>query len=508
MIEAGHPFVVRDVHTTDTVDEELRQICLQMQVISYIDVLIIKHGKAVGVLCLVQSTPRDWSDLEVELATETAERTWGAVERMKAEKALREAKEYAESIVETLHEPLLVLHPDLRVKSANQAFYDHFQVNRAETEGRLIYHFGNKQWNIPELRTLLEDVLPDSQVFNDYEVTHDFEDIGKRVMLVNARRLDHVQLILLGIRDITERKWAEEAVQTSLEAVAQANEQLEQRVQERTAELSSALEELAIANTVRRELLHRLVNAQEEERGHVSRELHDNTGQLITALLLGLANLPGVLPAPLPAPAAEMLTKMRQIADELGTEAHRLSVNLRPTALDDMGLVASVKNYLEQWSTWSGLSVDYQTVGFREESNGVHGENGDRLPREVESAAYRIVQEALTNILRHASPNRPAPHAGPTGTETAAKSADSVSVLLQRTNRHLMAIVEDNGPGFDVAAAMSLPADRRRLGLFGMKERAELVGGSLEIESRPGAGTTIFFRAPLQPPDTPPPPTE
>jgi PAS domain S-box-containing protein len=124
--------------------------------------------------------------------------------------ALAQEKLYAEKIVETLHEPLLVLHPDLTVRSVNPAFYTHFQVNPPETIGRKIYDLGNGQWNIPALRTLLEDVLPDSNVFNDYEVTHNFETLGRRVMLVNGRRLDHVQFILLGIRDITERKRTEE----------------------------------------------------------------------------------------------------------------------------------------------------------------------------------------------------------------------------------------------------------------------------------------------------------
>lgn len=128
---------------------------------------------------------------------------------------LRKAKIYAESIVETIHEPLLVLTPDLRVRSANPAFYEHFEVDRASTEGRLIYELGNGQWNIPALRTLLEDVLPDSNVFNDFKVVHRFESIGERVMLINARRLDHVQFILLGIRDITEKHQAEAALRAS-----------------------------------------------------------------------------------------------------------------------------------------------------------------------------------------------------------------------------------------------------------------------------------------------------
>jgi len=130
-------------------------------------------------------------------------------------RTLTEAKDFAEAIVETLHEPLLVLHADLTIKSANPAFYDWFKVTPEETLGKKIYDLGNGQWNIPSLRTLLDDVLPHNNVFNDYEVNHEFETIGRRVMLVNARRLDHVQLILLGIRDITEREESGEALRKS-----------------------------------------------------------------------------------------------------------------------------------------------------------------------------------------------------------------------------------------------------------------------------------------------------
>ena len=133
------------------------------------------------------------------------------------ELALRNAKEYAESIVHTIPDALLVLDPDLRVQMANDAFYEIFQVNREATEERLIYELGNGQWHIPALRTLLEEILPDNKVFLGYEVEHTFDHIGARTMLVNGRRLDHVQLILLAITDITERKQAEDQVRLAAE---------------------------------------------------------------------------------------------------------------------------------------------------------------------------------------------------------------------------------------------------------------------------------------------------
>ena len=130
--------------------------------------------------------------------------------------ALREAQDYAAKIVETIRDPLLVLTADLRVQVANPAFYHTFQVHPAETEGQLIYQLGNGQWDIPALRTLLEELLPHNTVFNDYKVTHTFEQVGPRTMLLNARRLDEVQLILLAIEDITVRTQTERRLQQAI----------------------------------------------------------------------------------------------------------------------------------------------------------------------------------------------------------------------------------------------------------------------------------------------------
>ena len=118
--------------------------------------------------------------------------------------------EYAEKIIDSLREALLVMDWELRVRHANLPFYDKFGVSRAETEGRLIYDLGNGQWNIPRLRELLEDILPKETSIDDFEVRHTFERIGERTMLLNARRLDHLNLILLAIEDITERQEAME----------------------------------------------------------------------------------------------------------------------------------------------------------------------------------------------------------------------------------------------------------------------------------------------------------
>jgi two-component system CheB/CheR fusion protein len=140
---------------------------------------------------------------------------------------LEAAQNMAQYIVETVRTPLLVLTPDFRVQSANPAFYRLFQVRPADTEGQCIYQLGNGQWDIPALHALLEQIVPQNTVFNDYEVTHPFEQIGVRTMLLNARRLEAENLILLAIEDITARKHAEtqrQQQQTRLEG--QVQEQL------------------------------------------------------------------------------------------------------------------------------------------------------------------------------------------------------------------------------------------------------------------------------------------
>jgi two-component system, chemotaxis family, CheB/CheR fusion protein len=138
-------------------------------------------------------------------------------ERKKAEEEVQAAREFAESIVDTVREPLLVLTPELKVRSANGSFYRDFQVSREETRDRPLYELGNGQWDIPDLRRVLEEVLPHDKKFSDFEVEHEFESIGRRTMLLNGRRLDHVQLILLAIEDITERKRAEAGLRASEE---------------------------------------------------------------------------------------------------------------------------------------------------------------------------------------------------------------------------------------------------------------------------------------------------
>src|SRR4051812_2788081 len=136
-------------------------------------------------------------------------------ERRRSEAEMKAIETYAQNIVDTVREPLLILDATLRVRSGNRAFYHTFQVLAGETENRLIYELGNGQWDIPDLRTLLEDIVPKSSVFDDFQLEHDFPSIGRRVMLLNARKLQaghHGALLVLAMEDVTARKRAEEAL--------------------------------------------------------------------------------------------------------------------------------------------------------------------------------------------------------------------------------------------------------------------------------------------------------
>lgn len=222
------------------------------------------------------------------------------------------------------------------------------------------------------------------------------------------------------------------------------------------------------AKEARMRLQLRLIAAQEEERRRVSRELHDQIGQYLPALMVGLKSLKqSAAAAPQAAAQAE---ELHDLAARIAQDIHALARDLRPAALDEFGLESALAGYAEEWAGRYGAEVDFHCNGFAERSA--------RLPLEVETTLYRIAQEALTNIHKHAQ-------------------ASFVGIILNRTQAGVSLIVEDDGAGFDIEATVSAPPAERRLGLLGMRERVALVGGTIQIESAPGAGTTIVVNLPL-----------
>jgi signal transduction histidine kinase len=203
-------------------------------------------------------------------------------------------------------------------------------------------------------------------------------------------------------------------------------------------------------------LAYRLVETQENERLHVARELHDEAGQLLASLLLGLRVLESNADKP-PAVLAAV-HELRQIANTVQENLHRLAMDLRPASLDRLGPVAALDALAIQVRDRNHLAVQFKALGWSEE----------RLTPEVEVSVYRIAQEALTNVVRHAQATR-------------------VDLLLQRTAMQIVLTVEDDGVGFDPDAAEGA----NHLGLAGMRERCEMLGGRLIIESTLGGGTTL-----------------
>jgi len=222
----------------------------------------------------------------------------------------------------------------------------------------------------------------------------------------------------------------------------------------------------------RTELLGRLVFAQEDERRRIAREMHDQFGEQLTALGLRIRMLKDACGGR--DDLASQVEALEHVAQQLDRDVDHLVWELRPTALDDLGLRAALANYIQDWSLRVSVSAELHTAGL----------TTDRLASEIETTLYRIAQEALNNIAKHAQ-------------------AGHVEIILERRSDHVSLIVEDDGVGFDPGG---MDGERRGFGLLGMQERAALVGASLHIESAPGEGTTILVRMPTAPAAAPPSP--
>jgi signal transduction histidine kinase len=214
-----------------------------------------------------------------------------------------------------------------------------------------------------------------------------------------------------------------------------------------------------LSQRVARDALRRVVAGQELERRRLARELHDETGQALTSILLGLR---AVEEAGSTDDVRKSASDLRELVVATLQDVRRLAVQLRPKALDDFGLVPALERLVQTFSEGSGIDVDLEAQLGEE-----------RLPNEVETTLYRIVQEALTNVVKHAE-------------------ATKVSILLVRRESSATAVIEDNGRGFVPATDST-----ERLGLDGMRERAELHEGRLTVETGPGAGTTLVVEVPL-----------
>ncbi len=226
-----------------------------------------------------------------------------------------------------------------------------------------------------------------------------------------------------------------------------------------------------------RQRASQIIDAQEQERKRIARELHDETSQVLTSLLISLAVLEESITTH---EARNRIADTRMLAHQTLRAIRNLSIDLRPSALDDLGLLPALRWYIKEYQQKCSIEVEFQATGFKE-----------RLPAEIETALYRIVQESLTNTARHAN-------------------ARKVCITLKEEVDGVYATISDDGCGFDIQALQKTSVQERGsglesgsglgrgLGLIGMQERAVLLDGSLEITSHPGQGTTVEVRIPIQ----------
>jgi signal transduction histidine kinase len=284
--------------------------------------------------------------------------------------------------------------------------------------------------------------------------------LGETTGSLSGRRITELVDLFrhrLESEDVIERDDAHEAAQPDKDQT---------KATESNRRLGSEVDRREQAEIDRDELLATIALTAERERGRLSLELHDEVGQHLTSLLLGLQGIIDVAGV-----GSEVNTRaqaLHSLAQRLGSELHDIAVRLRPKALDDFGIEAALRSYAQVWSRETGIEADVQTTG-RE----------DRLSEVIETTIYRIAQEALTNVSRHSGAKR-------------------VSVVLHKGDRMCRLAVEDDGKGFQPEVA-GVADGESGLGLLGMAERARLAGGNIDIESSPGGGTSVFVRIPCQP---------
>lgn len=240
--------------------------------------------------------------------------------------------------------------------------------------------------------------------------------------------------------------------------------QLAQSFNQMTDSLRRSRAEIQELSDLRAELLEKIVTTQETERQRIARELHDETGGALTGILLRLKALENQLTADRAIDIKAALFELRQAVGDALTGVRRMALELRPVVFDELGLTGALQKMVRDYSEKFNININLEVMEVLD----------NRLPQKVEFAIYRVVQESLNNVIKHAK-------------------ASEVSILLEPRDKGVRLILEDNGRGFD----QDSPSCKRGLGLFGIRERVNLLGGNLTIESEVGQGTTIYADIPV-----------
>jgi PAS domain S-box-containing protein len=376
------------------------------------------------------------------------------IARKRAERAVQEAPEYAESIVETVREPLVVLDTDLRVISVNHSFCRTFNVAPEDAEGKLIYDLGNRQWNISKLRVLLEEIIPKNNQFQNFEVEHEFPTIGHRTMLLNARQIYSkgvgAQMVLLAIEDITERKKAEDEIK-------KLNEDLKRRA----IELESAYKELeTFSYSVSHDLRTPLVVI-----GGFSRLLLEKYSSHLDAKGQQFLNL-----------IHSKARRMLQLIDDLLTFSRSEHEQMKPSDIDMGGLAKAVFEELRSIVPEPTLRLDIKTLPP------AHGD---------QSMIRQVFVNLLSNAIKFTRP----------------KGAGVIEISCMVKENQNIYCVKDNGVGFDMRYAGELFGVFQRhhtvdefegtgVGLAIVQRIIHRHGGQVWAEGEVNKGATFYFTLP------------
>ncbi|MGI8959507.1 MAG: CheR family methyltransferase [Bryobacteraceae bacterium] len=362
----------------------------------------------------------------------------------RGELAIREARDLAQSVIESVQVSIVVLDDELRVRMANAAFRALSGMPQAEIDRRSFPDLITLLWGMERVGPLLDDLRLTGSVF---DIEHEVGVTGTQVFSVTGQavQLEGFRALLITVDDVSAYKQAELLLQRERERLASQVRTTEEQLQRTQEELRS--------------LAASLFTSQEEERRRVARELHDDISQQLAMLANDLEQLRQNIPPP----EAEMrnrLAALREGAAALSDELRRISHALHPSILEDLGLPVALRSLVTEFAERESMP-----------SNFTHRNVPDVLSREVSATLYRITQEALRNVAKHAGRTH-------------------VRVSLIRKNSALRLTIRDLGEGFD-------PSETRGLGLISMEERARLVGGSFRISSALGEGTTVQVQVPL-----------
>jgi two-component system, chemotaxis family, CheB/CheR fusion protein len=374
--------------------------------------------------------------------------------------------------------PLLVLQRDLRVRLANKAFLAVWGLRRAEVENRLLHDLGNGQWNSPVLTAAFNRLSRGETVSEDLECEQDVPGSsrasGKRIFMINARRVYSENeprpdaaataefQILVAATDMTSQRHAEKVMLTEQERLKHSVQSAARELEQTESALHGSRDALRRSREDLRALTASLLNAQDEERRRVSRELHDDVSQNVAKLQFDIETLEKTLPSTLKDEKKQLLA-IRDEAGQLSSDLRKIAYALHPSTLDHLGLTVAIRAYGREFSTRTGIPVRFSAAKVP-----------PKVPPEVASSIYRITQEALRNVSKHVKTGR-------------------VAIRLKGTPGHLTLVIQDQGPGFDTAAVRG----NGGLGLISMEERARLIHASFQLESQPGSATTITVSVPL-----------